>query len=351
MDASVKKILIQPFVSQRATEVFVGRHLLSNNLLHTLFPSSVIVTEEPLAHLHKAADLILLPVGAKIKSKETLEYLLDQLFQRKMGKDGVLIGMGGGSVTDLVGFAASIYMRGIQHVLVPTTLLAMVDAAIGGKTGIDTPYGKNLIGTLYPPRAIIADVETLSTLPETEWINGLAEICKMGLIYDASIVKNIQANLKDPELILKAMQAKIAIVEQDPVELSQRRMLNFGHTIGHGIEAVAQYSIPHGQAVAIGCLAESYLSVQLGYLSLRDFQEIQAIYHPFTLQLLKLPRGYTRQAFLHAMSYDKKKALGTLRFVLIDRIGRAMPFDGAYCRPVTPEELAPTLDWMEERYG
>jgi 3-dehydroquinate synthase len=346
MDASITKFLIQPIAPPRSTEVFVGRHLLSNDLLRTLFPSSVIVTEESRKHLSEAADLIILSDGAKTKSKETLEYLLDQLFQRKIGKDSVLIGIGGGSVTDLVGFAASIYMRGIAHVLVPTTLLAMVDAAIGGKTGIDTPYGKNLIGTIYPPRAIIADVEILSTLTETEWINGLAEIYKMGLIYDASILE--KANPKDPALILKAMQAKIAIVQQDPMEQSLRRMLNFGHTIGHGLEAVAHYGIPHGQAVAIGCLAESYLSVQLGYLSLRDFQEIQAIFHRFFLQL---PKGYTRQALLHALSYDKKKALGTLRFVLIDQIGRALPFDGAYCRPVTLDELASTLDWMEEEYG
>lgn len=345
MDESVKKLVIQLSAPACWTEVFVGRHLLSQDL-RILFPSSVIIIEESLKHLSGVADSILLPVGAKIKSKETLDYLLDQLFQRKIGKDAILIGMGGGSVTDLVGFAASIYMRGIPHVLIPTTLLAMVDAAIGGKTGIDTPYGKNLIGTIYPPRAIIADVEILSTLPETEWINGLAEIYKMGLIYDASILET--AKPKDPARILKAMQAKIAIVQQDPLEQSIRRILNFGHTIGHGLEAVAHYGIPHGQAVALGCLAESYLSMHLGYLLSSDFEKIKAIFHGFPLQL---PKGYTRQALFDAMCYDKKRACGTSRFVLIDQIGRALPFDGAYCRSVTPDELTSTLDWMEKQYG
>lgn len=353
MDESVKKIVIHPHVPSQTTELFVGRHLLSKELLSaTRF---VIVVDQKLKDLYGAAlalslqaDLINVPSGEKAKSKQVLDYLLEKLFQHKVGKDTVLVGLGGGALCDLVGFASSIYMRGISHVLIPTTLLAMVDAAIGGKTGIDMPFGKNLIGTIYPAKAIIADVETLSTLPDTEWINGLAEIIKMGLIYDADICENIKADTIDPALILKAMQAKIAVVQQDPLDNSLRRMLNFGHTIGHGLEAVADYQIPHGQAVAIGCLAESHLSWQLGYLSMHDFLKIQALFHRFSLQL---PKGYTRQALLHALSFDKKRALGKLRFVLIDQIGRAMPFEGAYCRNVDQEELNPSLDWMEEQYG
>jgi 3-dehydroquinate synthase len=353
MDESVKKIVIHPHVPSQTTELFVGRHLLSKELLSAA--RFVIVVDQKLKDLYGdalahclRADLIAIPSGEKAKSKQVLDYLLEELFQLKVGKDTVLVALGGGAVCDLVGFAASIYMRGIAHVLVPTTLLAMVDAAIGGKTGIDMPFGKNLIGTIYPPKAIIADVETLSSLPETEWINGLAEIIKIGLIYDADICDDIEPFTKNPALVLKAMQAKIAIVQQDPLDRSLRRMLNFGHTIGHGLEAVADYQIPHGRAVAIGCLAESHLSWQLGYLSMQDFLKIQALFHRFSLQL---PKGYTPQALLHAMSYDKKKSLGKLRFVLIDQIGRALPFDGAYCRNVDHEELKSTLDWMEEQYG
>jgi 3-dehydroquinate synthetase len=239
-------------------------------------------------------------------------------------------------------------MRGVQHILIPTTLLGMVDAAIGGKTAIDTDFGKNLIGTIHHPKAVFADLEMLSTLSEKEWFNGLAEIVKMGLIFDASIYELVKKDRKDPELIHKAIKGKIAIVEQDPMDQSLRRILNFGHTIGHALEAVAHYETPHGQAVAMGCLVEAHLSEHLGYLSAKDFKDIQELYVDFNLHL---PKEYTRHALRHALSYDKKRASGNIRFVLIDQIGHAMSFDGAYCRIVASSEIESTLDWMESNYG
>jgi 3-dehydroquinate synthase len=179
-------------------------------------------------------------------------------------------------------------------------------------------------------------------------MNGFAEILKMGLILDRSIWDLARQNMRNQELIFKAMQGKISIVEQDPTERGLRRILNFGHTIGHALEKIAHYEMPHGEAVAIGCQAEAHLSMSLGYLSPEDFEQIRS---PYSIFSLKLPSEYTKQSLFQAMSHDKKTEQGKVRFVLIDKIGHALPFDGAYCRPVTEQELEPTLHWMEARYG
>ena len=331
-----------------ATNLYFGSDLLDclPRICAPLRP--VVAVDEAIRELYGAkigklvnAPVIGLPSGEKAKTRETVAYLVDALSELDCGRDTVLIGLGGGAATDLVGFVASIYMRGIPLVLVPTTLLAIVDAAIGGKSAIDTPYGKNIMGTFYPPKAIVSDLRMLDSLPEKEWLNGLAEIWKMGLIRDGSI---FEGGEREVGTILKAIEGKIGIVEQDPTEQSIRRILNFGHTIGHGLEKGAEYQIAHGEAVALGSLVEAHLSAQLGYLAGSEFERIKAIYRRFPL---KLPRGYRREKLIEAMGQDKKRAEGKIRFVLIDQIGRTIPFDGAYCRAVSEKEFAPSLDWME----
>lgn len=347
----MKNILIQP-----STKLYIGKDLLlANELLEFCADLRVVLiadvsikdlyARDLAERLH--AELLTIPSGEKNKNWDTAANLIDELFKMGCGRDTLLIALGGGVATDLVGFVASIYMRGVPLILIPTTLLSVVDAAIGGKTAIDTAYGKNLLGTIYYPKAIFADLDTLQTLPKKEWFNGLAEILKMGLIYDASIWDMAQKNEKDPELIFKAIRGKIAIVEQDPVERSLRRILNFGHTIGHALEKISQYEMSHGEAVALGCMIEAHLSMHLGYLEKKDFEQILLPYHRFSL---KLPKNYLRAKLLSAMMHDKKRALGENRIVLIDRIGHAISFEGAYCRTVTQEELEPTLDWMEKVY-
>ncbi|MBS0629914.1 MAG: 3-phosphoshikimate 1-carboxyvinyltransferase [Verrucomicrobia bacterium] len=320
----------------------IGEGLLDKQLpefCKQLDGRKILIADEALKELYAiplaekiGAQLLTIPNGEKAKTLSTAQSLLHALFELGADRKTTLIALGGGSTTDLVGFVASIYMRGVPLILVPTTLLAIVDASIGGKTAVDTAFGKNLIGTYYEPKAIFADLDTLKTLPEKERLNGKAEITKMQLIYGTSA--DIEQTIK----------AKIEIVAQDPRDQGIRRILNFGHTIGHALEAASDYEIPHGEAVALGCLAESHLSMRLGYLSKGDFEKIQTLYGP-----LKLPQGYTRTKFLQALTHDKKKADGQIRFVLIDRIGHALPFDGAYCRPVSLSELEPTLDWMENR--
>lgn len=355
----MKKILIAPSMERSLTRLYIGHDLLTSDCLKQVCDElkkiPVIISDSTVKDLygdqlslHLQAALIELPQGHRTKSRESVEHVFKELFSMGIGRDVVLIALGGGSTTDLTGFAASIYMRGVPHIFIPTTLMGMVDAAIGGKTAIDTAYGKNLIGTVYHPQAIFADLQTLATLSRAEWLNGIAEILKMGLIADAAICQLAQKNFQDPELIYRAIQAKVRIVEQDPNDQSLRRILNFGHTIGHGLEAVAHFEIAHGLAVAIGSLVEAHLSVSLGYLSKEDFAEIQALYTHFPL---RLPLGYSRKELLCAMSYDKKKKLGHMRFALIDQIGRAMSFDGAYCCNVSADELESSLEWMENRYG
>ena len=336
-----------------STELYIGRNLLTTDLLLGSLGKLriILIADAGIKDLYAVdlarkihAELLTIPNGEKAKSQETAAFVIHELFKRGCSRDTLLIALGGGVTTDLVGFVASIYMRGLPLILIPTTLLGIVDAAIGGKTAIDTSYGKNLIGTIYYPKAIFADLDMLQTLPEKEWFCGLAEILKMGLMYDASIWEMAKRNEKDPDLIFKTIQAKIAIVEQDPTEQELRRILNFGHTIGHALETASNYEMSHGEAVALGCVIESHLSMLLGYLSEKDFEHVQAMYHRYPLTL---PRSYSRDRFLSAMAHDKKRAQGEIRFVLIDKIGHAVPFQGAYCRTVTQSEWEPTLNWME----
>jgi 3-dehydroquinate synthase len=338
-------------------QVYVGRHLLTAEVLGPFCRSLkvVIIVDRAVRDLYGTklaqqlgGELLTVASGETAKTKDTVEQLLEAFFKMGLGRDTMLIALGGGVTTDLVGFVASIYMRGLPLILIPTTLLAMVDAAIGGKTAINTSFGKNLIGTIYPPSAIFADLETLKTLPEKEWLNGLAEILKIGLVQDADLCWLAQQDRKDSELISKAIQAKIDVVEQDIREQGIRHILNFGHTIGHGLESMSNYLLAHGEAVAMGSLVEAHLSWQLGYLTENSFLQIKKWYECFSLQL---PSNYDRHRFFQAMLHDKKKSKGELRFVLIDQIGHAVPFEGAFCRTVSLQELEPSLVWMESVYG
>lgn len=305
----------------------------------------VIVADRNVQNLgkHLAQQWSAILLFSENKTKASYDHLMEQLFQNGCDRDTTLVALGGGTICDLVGFVAATFMRGIPLILIPTTLLAMVDASIGGKTAIDLALGKNLIGSLYFPKMVISDLETLCSLPDSEWLNGRAEMLKMGLIREPSLYTS---EIND-ELICKAIAAKIEVVEQDPDERGFRRILNFGHTIGHGLEILGE-TIPHGRAVALGSLAEAHLSMSCGFLPEKVFDEIVIPYQQF---LLKLPSSYTRESFLKKMEHDKKKKDGNLRFVLINDIGNALPFDGDYCYPVPQKILETTLDWLEKNYG
>ncbi len=343
------------------TELHVGRQLLLSDLPFNLCKKHgsqvAIITDSYIKELYgKAlaeqlgAQIFEVPRGEKAKTREVKYRIEDELLASGYGRDTVIIGLGGGSVTDLSGFIASTYLRGVPLILIPTSLLAMVDASIGGKTGVDTVLGKNLIGTFYPPKAIISDLDTLETLPEMEKQNGLSEIIKMGLIFDPSILSELSKTESLEVLVRKASQAKISVIMQDPLDRGLRRILNFGHTIGHAIEAVSRFGISHGEAVAIGCIAESYLSKKLGYLSQEDFLQIKEIYS-MHLKPLVFPGNCSPQALLQAMLVDKKKSAQGVRCVLLDQIGRSLSFEGQYCKVVEEKDFKDTLSYLEAHYA
>lgn len=353
-------------ISFSFSNIYVGHDLLKSSLLVDLSKEwnlkTVIIADNAVVDLFAfplakklESEIIVIQGGERSKDQETKNFIEKKLFELGCGRDTLIIAMGGGVTTDLVGFVASTYLRGVPLILIPTTLLAMVDAAIGGKTAINTSYGKNLLGTFYHPKAILIDPIVLSSLPEKEWLYGLSEMLKMGLIADAPLWKLVESNLKKSEvvfndltLISRAAADKARIVEEDPLDDGLRKVLNFGHTIGHAIEALSEYKTPHGLAVALGCVAESHLSMKLGYLSPDEFEKIYKLYSNFPLSL---PENYTRESLFKALSHDKKKAQNSLRFVLIDSIGHALDFNGSYCASVSKKELTPTLQWMELEYG
>lgn len=298
--------------------------------------------------------LLTFPAGELNKIPLSKEKLENALFEQGFGRDSCIIGFGGGVTTDLAGFIAATFCRGIPLTLIPTSLMGMVDAAIGGKVGVNTPYGKNLIGAIHQPEKILIYTDYLKTLPFSELKNGFAETIKHALIQDAAYFTFLEEKAallfdKHPEsietLILRSCEIKAAFIEADERENNQRRLLNFGHTLGHALEKMSDYSISHGEAVAIGILGESYLSKESGLLSEEDFERIWNLLKTYQFSL-KLPAAYSFQEWQKALSTDKKSESGKCRFVLLDKVGRAATFEKSYCKAVEPVLLKHLIEWI-----
>lgn len=294
--------------------------------------------------------------GEGSKTRETKEILENSLFEKGFGRDICVIALGGGVTTDLAGFVAATYCRGVPLVMMPTSLLAMVDASIGGKTGVNLPYGKNLIGCFYQPKRVMIDTETLKTLPVRELRNGIVEMIKHGLIADSRYFSYLESHSKellalDPEVINRSVfescRIKKEIIELDAHESGKRRLLNFGHTVGHALEKVSQYSISHGEAVAIGILVESYLAVHLGYLEIETLEKIRSIFLNYSIPLT-LPQTYSAESIMDAMALDKKSLKGAPRFVIINDIGFCANFESEYCTSVDEKDIIKALRWMSD---
>ena len=274
---------------------------------------------------------IVLPDGEDHKDWQTLNKIFDALLKGRCGRDTTLVALGGGVIGDIAGFAAATYQRGVHYVQVPTTLLAQVDSSVGGKTAINHPLGKNMIGAFHQPRLVIADMDTLKTLPERELRSGLAEVIKHGLIRDAAFFAWLEANIarllaRDADAlahaVLRSVEIKAEIVGQDERESGLRRILNFGHTFGHAIETGLGYGAwLHGEAVAAGMAMATDLSRQLGYLSDADVDRICSL-----LERAGLPvaaKGIAPARMQQLMSVDKKVKEGRIHFVLLERLGIA----------------------------
>ena len=303
-------------------------HLTSMLNNHGLPKPHLIVSDTNIAPLwgnklgqQMSIPVIPIPAGESHKSLETARKLYDQFLLHDLDRSSLILAVGGGVVGDIAGFAAATYMRGMRWVNIPTTLLSMIDASIGGKVGVDLPQGKNMIGAFHPPEMVLADPETLGTLPAHEYNAGLAEVIKHGIIADAELFSlvNVRSLPLSRDLLQKALEVKVNIVQRDPFERTERAKLNLGHTVGHGIEAASNYKLRHGEAIAIGLYAEALLAEQIGIadsgLAAKVAKKLTSLGLP-----TKCP-GLSPLLIRRLMSTDKKKRSGNLYFTLPTSIG------------------------------
>jgi 3-dehydroquinate synthase len=274
-------------------------------------------------------DVIEIPAGEASKSMATVLHVTGRMMALQASRKSVLVALGGGVVGDLAGFAASIFKRSVPFVQVATSLIAQVDSSVGGKTGVDLPEGKNLLGTFYQPRAVLIDPRCLDTLPEKEFKNGLAEIIKYGIIRDKAlfeILEREQAAIRARDtalmqhLISRSCRIKADVVEVDEKEGGLRRILNFGHTVGHALEAASNYALSHGEAVAVGIVIAAEISRRLGHLNEDSRRRIERVVKQYGLPTT-VPGSCTIDTVLGFLASDKKAVGGRIHYVLIRDIG------------------------------
>ena len=295
--------------------------------------------------------LIEFPAGEASKNINTVLDIAGKLLKLGADRETCLIALGGGVVGDITGFIASIFMRSVLYIQIPTTLIAQVDSSIGGKTAVDLPHGKNLLGTFYQPCAVFVDLSFLETLPEKEFNNGLAEIIKYSIIDDEKMFHTLESHmeavkLKDSKLLLNLVETccriKKSIVEIDEREQGLRRILNFGHTLGHALETISQYTITHGEGVALGMIAAARLSEKMGYLEGNETKRIEALIRSAGL-LGKIPEYFVGDSIIPLLQMDKKKKGDIIHFVLLKKIG--MPFISG---SIEPKLITAVLEEMKK---
>lgn len=333
-------------LGERSYPIYIGENLLGNEdllLQHIPGKNVLVVSNETVAPLYldktlamlasKHTETCILPDGEQYKNLETLNTIYDVLLGKKLDRNSTIIALGGGVIGDMAGFAAASYQRGVHLIQIPTTLLAQVDSSVGGKTAVNHPLGKNMIGAFYQPRAVIADTSTLGTLPERELSAGIAEVIKYGLIRDLPFFNWLHQNMakllaRDVDALAYAIEVscrnKAEVVAADEKESGQRALLNLGHSFGHAIEAGLGYGKwLHGEAVATGMCMAAIMSQQLGWLGTEDVNRISAMIEQANLPATA-PTELSVERFVELMSVDKKVMDGVLRLVLLKDIGHAV---------------------------
>ncbi|MCD6038925.1 MAG: aroB [Gammaproteobacteria bacterium] len=300
------------------------RKFYGNNLLHNL------MNYNPL--------LLSFAPGEKSKNYQTKQYLEEKMFQHQCGRETLILALGGGVVNDMAGFIAATYMRGISYIQIPTTFLSMIDSSVGGKTGIDTVYGKNLIGAFWQPASVIIDRHCLTTLSRNHFVNGLIEALKIFMTSDASSFQYVTQHLDEiinqdtfmvDNIIRRAIKIKIDIVSKDEKDNNLRMILNFGHTIGHALEKQSDYTLLHGYAVALGILVEAKISQLSGLFSLDDYKVIQSLFLKLGICGSWL-KTIDREEVIEATKLDKKIKSGKVRYILLKKWGQVCSEDNNY---------------------
>jgi 3-dehydroquinate synthase len=313
----------------------------------TVAPLYLEKLQETLGQLGVSSVTVTLADGEVYKTSETLNLIYDALLTHRCERSTPLIALGGGVIGDMTGFAAACYLRGVPFIQIPTTLLSQVDSSVGGKTGINHPLGKNMIGAFYQPQLVLADISTLNTLPDKELSAGLAEVIKYGLIRDLPFLEWLEQNMdkllaRDPEAlqyaVFRSCENKAEVVAADEREGGERALLNLGHTFGHAIESGMGYGCwLHGEAVAAGTIMAADLSQRLGWISEADVERVRTLFVRANLPVISPDLGVEK--YLEFMGHDKKVEGGKLRFVLLKQIGHAV-IEGN----VPPELLQQTLE-------
>ncbi len=346
----------------RSYDILIDRALLARvpALLaeHCPAPTYALISDSHVARLYgeplaaalrgagMSAELFTFPAGEWNKTRETWTALCDRLLAAHVGRDGAVVAVGGGVTGDVAGFVAATYHRGIPWVQVPTSLLAMIDSSIGGKTGVDTAHGKNLLGAFHQPRLVIADLDTLATLPPPQLAAGMAEAIKHGAIADADYFSALEQadvpltgdSVALERVVARSVEIKAEIVAADERERGRRAVLNFGHTVGHALEATSGYALLHGEAVAIGMVVEARLAEALRVAEAGTARRIAAALQHHRLPSA-IPDGCVVDGLVTAMRYDKKARDGALRFALPSRVGAMPPPRGDEWTVAVPEAL------------
>ena len=315
-------------VGERAQALGLGKRcaVITDSTVGPLYADGVLAS---LRKVGIEAHAMQVPAGEASKSVSQVEDLCRQMMRAGCDRHSFVVALGGGVVGDLAGFVAGIFFRGVPYVQLPSTIVSQVDSSVGGKTGVNAPEGKNLIGVFHQPKLVLADTDTLASLPEREFREGFAEVIKHAAIRDADMIPMIEAVLKDreanlPELMARNIGIKAAVVVEDERETSgTRALLNFGHTIGHGIEAAAGYGqLLHGEAISLGLIAATRLSQRYAGLSEIDAVQIISLLEAFQLPQ-RLPEGMATEAVMGYLRRDKKFQDGQVRFVLVRALGDA----------------------------
>ena len=348
-------------LGDRSYPIFIGQDIISDALLWTNYIRSrqvMIVSNETVAPLYleqvksaltdKLVSTVVLPDGEGYKDLATLDLIFSQLLSERHNRTTTLVALGGGVVGDMTGFAAACYQRGVDFIQIPTTLLSQVDSSVGGKTGVNHPLGKNMIGAFHQPQVVVIDTNTLNTLPDNELFAGIAEVIKYGLILDLEFLKWLEQNMqsllnRDPQVladtIRRCCEIKAQVVAEDEKETGKRALLNLGHTFGHAIEAHVGYGgWLHGEAVSAGTVLAAQLSQRLGWLNATDVERIKSILKAASLPL-DPPTEMSSDDFFKLMSVDKKVLDGQLRLILLKALGQ-----GVVTADFPSAELQATLD-------